>query len=60
MKNKTKKYSLKEQLDNGFIKIILSNNYNKDIKNIEAILKISGFWETETEYGITFRCTKIY
>lgn len=60
IKNKTKKYSLKEQLDNGFIKIILSNNYNKEIKNIEAILKISGFWETATEYGITFRCTKIY
>lgn len=59
IKNKTKKYSLKEQLNNNYIKIIL-NNYTKDIKNMEAILKISGFWETDTEYGITFRCTKIY
>ena len=53
------KLLLKEQLDNDFIKVV---NNNKDIFNkneVKLILKISGFWESNYDYGITFRCLNI-
>lgn len=50
---------LKEQLENDFIKIV--NNYKNITKQseIKLILKISGFWESTYDYGITFRCLNI-
>ena len=50
---------LKEQLENDFIKIV--NNYKNITKQseIKLILKISGFWESNYDYGITFRCLNI-
>ena len=55
--NKTPIYSLDEHLRLGNIKI---NNY---IKHVDGLcLKISGIWQTSTNYGITFRfqlCEKI-
>jgi hypothetical protein len=53
--NKTPQYNIYEQMKNGNIKIILEDNlYERDkIKNI--VLKIAGIWETNTEYGLTFK-----
>jgi hypothetical protein len=56
---KTKKYLIKEQLDNNYLKIINDKNIaleKADICNV--IIKISGIWESKTEYGLTFRCIK--
>lgn len=50
--NKQRVYSLQNQLTNEFLKI-----YNVvDDKNISKLyLKISGIWETNTSYGITYK-----
>jgi len=59
LENKEKKYLIKEQLDNHFLKIINDrNNTLKNIDNCNIIIKISGIWESKTEYGLTFRCIK--
>lgn len=52
--NKTKNYKLKEHLKNGFTIYNFENNSDSDI---ECIIKISGVWETNNEYGITFKIT---
>lgn len=50
-------YKIKEQLDTMSIKIFTETN----VRNVpsEFILKISGLWETSTEYGITYKFTNI-
>ena len=57
---KRKVYKITEQLQGGVIKII-NNNYNSvnssDYNNY--ILKISGLWETPTEYGLTYKFINI-
>jgi hypothetical protein len=59
LENKEKKYLIKEQLDNHILKIINDrNNTLKNIDNCNIIIKISGIWESKTEYGLTFRCIK--
>ena len=59
LENKEKKCLIKEQLDNHFLKIINDrNNILKKIDNCNIIIKISGIWESKTEYGLTFRCIK--
>jgi hypothetical protein len=40
---------MNKQLSKGKLKI------NGDTKNNKIVLKISGVWENESEYGITFR-----
>ena len=53
---KTPVYRIEEQLQNDFIKIF--NNDTKNInekKSINLLLKISGIWTNEKEYGVTFR-----
>ena len=59
LENKEKKCLIKEQLDNNFLKII-NDRYNtlKNIESCNIIIKISGIWESKTEYGLTFRCIK--
>ena len=50
--NKEKTFSLQNQLMNEYIKIY---NVLND-KNISKLhLKISGIWETNTSYGITYK-----
>lgn len=44
---------LNKQLFNGFIKINISNRFEK--KHIKYVIKISGIWETKTEVGITYK-----
>jgi hypothetical protein len=57
--DKNKKYLIKEQLDNHFLKIINEkNNPLKKLDSCNIIIKISGIWESKTEYGLTFRCIK--
>ena len=45
-----------EQLTNGYIKIFIDNNklFNNNNQH-EFILKISGIWENESDYGITYK-----
>jgi hypothetical protein len=57
-KNTTKspEYSIHNQIMNGYIKIFTSNlNKYKSNNNMQLILKISGLWENETNYGVTFK-----
>ena len=50
-------YKIKEQLDTMSIKIFTETNVRK--VPTEFILKISGLWETTTEYGITYKFTNV-
>jgi len=45
-------YKLADQLNNGNVKI--NGDYISNSK-IQLILKISGIWETETNYGLTYK-----
>lgn len=57
IEKKEMKCLIGEQLINGYIKII--NEYlEKTNKNVTLIIKISGLWESKTDYGLTFRCMK--
>ena len=47
---KTKIYKLRENIKNGVIKVF---NENNSFKNF--ILKISGLWENQHEYGLTYK-----
>jgi hypothetical protein len=49
---KTPVYRISEQLNNGFLKIF---NDSECKETNEFILKIYGIWETECEYGITYK-----
>ena len=55
--NKTPVYKIREQLNSMSIKIFTETNVRKIPS--EFILKISGLWETPTEYGITYKFTNI-
>lgn len=55
--NKTPSYKIYEQLSSGFIKIY-SELVNKT--NHLFILKISGIWETNTHYGLTYKFMKTF
>lgn len=50
--NKTPVHRISEQLNNGFLKI-----FNEAIlkEENEFILKIYGIWETDFEYGLTYK-----
>lgn len=54
--NKERKKNIYEQLNSGSLRIFSDSNLeNKLYDNLNIILKISGIWETECEYGITFK-----
>lgn len=52
--HKTKVYKLNEQMMSGYIKHIMDNKCTNHF-----ILKISGIWESEKEYGLTFKFVEI-
>lgn len=56
IKNKTPLYKIYDQICNGNIKF-----FSENIENINNLflLKISGIWETETNYGVTYKFTNI-
>ncbi len=51
IKNKKPHYCIMKQLMSGFIKIFVENPE----KHSNYILKISGVWDSEEEYGITYK-----
>ena len=54
--NKDKKLNILEQLNTGHLRIFSERELeNRLYNNFNIILKISGIWETEEEYGITFK-----
>ena len=58
---KHRKANLLEQVRNGFIKFFYTNEPNINNTNIMQVenftlqIKISGIWETDDEYGITYK-----
>ncbi len=54
--HKTPIYRITEQLNNGFVKIFNETDC-KETNNF--ILKIYGIWETECEYGLTYKFISI-
>jgi len=54
--NKHPEFKINEQFKNGFIKIFQEIS-GKSVHNF--ILKISGVWETQTSYGLTYKFIKI-
>jgi hypothetical protein len=54
--NKIPQFKIFEQLNNGNIKFFC-DSISKS--NNSFILKISGIWETQTNYGLTYKFTKI-
>ena len=56
--NKMPQYKIYDQLKNGNIKIF-SDYSVKTSTNFDFLLKISGIWETDTQYGITYKFSKI-
>jgi hypothetical protein len=58
IRNKTPQFKITEQLRNGNIKIFTDNVEKINTSN-NFLLKISGIWETETSYGVTYKFIKI-
>ena len=58
IKNKIPQYKIYEQLKNGNIKIF-SEILEKSNNDNMFMLKISGIWETDYQYGITYKFSKI-
>jgi hypothetical protein len=56
VEHKTPIYRISEQLNNGFLKIF--NEMDCKETN-DFILKIYGIWETECEYGLTYKFINI-
>ena len=54
--NKTPQYKIYEQIKNGNIKIFCDDIPNA---NCFFVLKISGVWETQHSYGLTYKFTKL-
>ena len=54
IKNKTPQYKIQEQFKNSHIKIV-SVNVPITSATTTFLLKISGIWETETQYGVTYK-----
>ena len=46
-------HNLEAQVNTGVLKLFSDSNDNK--KNIDIILKISGLWEDNASYGITYK-----
>ena len=60
--DKIPQFKIYEQFITGNIKIFFdyySNNNNIDTNNNLFILKISGIWENQTNYGLTFKFIKV-
>lgn len=58
MDNKSPQFKVKEQVTNGCIKLHLPD-LTFDTKNVSLVLKISGIWETEFNYGLTYKFSRV-
>ena len=54
-KNKNPQYKINEQLKNGNIKLFNEVTHKN---NVSFIIKISGIWETQYNYGLTYKFIK--
>jgi hypothetical protein len=52
MRGKMPQYKIHEQLKNGNIKVLGEVSYKH---NCSFVLKISGIWETQFNYGLTYK-----
>jgi len=61
IKNKVPKFRISEQLKNGYIKVAIINNIEIGtyLQNIKFIIKISGIWSNELEYGLTYKFIQV-
>lgn len=63
--NKVQQYKIYDQLKNGNIKIFAdlnqtNANYGANSNNSQTfLLKISGIWETELNYGVTYKFIRV-
>ena len=57
IKNKNAAYRIEDQLSGGNIKLF-TDNLEKSLEN-QYIFKITGIWETETDYGVTYKFMNI-
>jgi len=56
--DKIQKANLLEQVRNGFVKFFNHQSSEQNVEyhtNFTLQIKISGIWETDTEYGITYK-----
>jgi len=56
IKNKIPQYKINEQFKNGNIKLFLENA--DKLSNSNFMLKISGIWETDCHFGLTYKFLK--
>jgi hypothetical protein len=57
MKNKSPSYKINEQLNQGSFKLFATGLIKQ--QKASFLLKISGIWENESSYGITYKFTRI-
>jgi hypothetical protein len=55
IQGKNPQHKLYEQLKSGNIKFLVNNTANIEKITNTFLLKIAGVWETDTEYGLTFK-----
>jgi len=59
IKDKIPRFRISEQLLNGFIKVSIINNTHTNLQNIKFIIKISGIWSNDLEYGLTYKFLQV-
>ncbi len=59
IKNKTPQYKIHEQLKNGNVKIFIDPKQDVFSANNTFLLKISGIWETDINYGVTYKFMRL-
>lgn len=58
IENKVPCYKIAEQLKHGYLKLSAEDGVSFLLnKEMEVILKISGIWETDEHYGVTYKFT---
>ena len=55
LKNKRALYQIHDLLNQKHIKLFSDSPLRDNYENFRVILKISGIWETENTYGLTFK-----
>jgi hypothetical protein len=58
IEHKQPMFRIAEQLKNGYIKVAIINNINT-VEDIKFIIKISGIWSNEAEYGLTYKFMQV-
>ncbi len=56
IKNKIMRFKISDQLKQGNIKLFSSEPLKKDS---DIVLKVSGVWENEMEYGLTYKFSSV-